>query len=77
MNDNFNPEDPFGWGEPEPQPEKLNWFQKVKCTILTAVIMFMFSGIAEAVEKKKERRKKYREVIKQGWFGEYSEWHER
>lgn len=77
MTDNFNPEDPFGWDEPEPKPETLTRWQMIKYTVLAHIMVFMFMGLAKALERKTERRKKYREVIKQGWFGEYSEWHER
>lgn len=79
MYENFDPNspDPFGWDEPEPQPEKISTWKKIKYTIIAGVLIFMFRGLPEAIERRAERQKKYKHVIKQGWFGEYSEWHER
>ncbi len=77
MTENLNPEDPFGWDEPEPKPETITRWQKIKYTIFAYTLSILFRGLPEYIEQKKRRKEKYREVIKQGWFGEYSEWHER
>ncbi len=62
---------------PEVPTQKQNWLKRTWHKTLAIIFVLLFSGIGKAIEQKKERRKKYREVIKQGWFGEYSEWHER
>lgn len=77
MTENFNPHDPFGWNEAEyKQPEITRW-QRFKWTVLANVLAFVFHGADRAIKEREHRKKHYRHVIKQGWFGEYSEWHER
>lgn len=80
MTENFNPEDPFGWDEPEPEkkePRKLNWVQRFFLKIATHIFVAMSNRAMIHVKQQQHRRKHYKRVIKQGWFGEYSEWHER
>lgn len=80
MNENFNPEDPFGFDEPEQkqkEPKKLNWIQRIWLSFWRAIFHAMARSVVRAVNERNHRKKHYRHVIKQGWFGEYSEWHER
>lgn len=77
MNENFNPEDPFGFDEPEPKIKPLNGWQKFKWTIFAYFLASMLRGADRAIKEREHRKKHYKRVIKQGWFGEYSEWHER
>lgn len=77
MNEEFNPDDPFGWDDIDPKPEKISRWKKIKYMLIAGALIFLFRGLPDAIERRAERQKKYKHVIKQGWFGEYSEWHER
>lgn len=77
MTENYNHEDPFGWDEPDPQPIKLTRWQRIKYTILGYIFKIMFFGLEQAIQEREHRKKNYKKVIKQGWFGEYYEWHEK
>lgn len=80
MTENFNTEDPFGFDEPEQkqkEPKKLNWIQRFFAKMFIMFLEAMASRAMVQIREQQYRKKHYKRVIKQGWFGEYSEWHER
>ena len=70
---NFMDEEP----EPPKPTKKPNWLKRVWTAILYAIFSSIAHGLSESIARQRHRKKHYRHVIKQGWFGEYSEWHER
>lgn len=76
----YNPFDPFGFNEPEPEkkePRKLNWIQRFFLKIAIHIFIAMANRAVIQIRQQQHRRKHFKRVIKQGFFGEYTEWHER